>query len=162
MPRRQNRSREEALHDLVALVPSEAAITNDPVTRPGFRETRRDDLDLHPQGIARTHRHGPTQLIDRATDDATSDLHRSDKQPHRDGRGLPATGGQTAEQVLAWFPLQMERLRIEFPCKLDDLRCGNRPAVGDEAAPDRKILKRARHLRSIATLSARAQGASRA
>ena len=118
--RRHNGEADEALDHLVTLVFRQAAIADEPVAGLRLGEARLEDFDFHSQGIARMHRRWPTELVDRPADDAASDLHRFNKESHRDRRRLPATFRQATEQVFANPGIKMKRLWIVAARKFDD------------------------------------------
>jgi len=95
------------------------------------------------------HRRWPAQFVDGPTDDAASDLHRFNKESHRDGRRLPAACRQSAEQIVAHPGIEMKRLRIVAARELDDFLSRDGLTGRDEVAPDGKILKRAIHPKAV-------------
>src|SRR5262245_65045433 len=70
---------------------------------------------MEPQGIARSHRARPAQLVDTSPDDAFRQRQGLDDELHRQRRRMPAAGDQLLEEGRARDRLvQVPGLRVEL------------------------------------------------
>ena len=90
-----------------------------------------DDFDLSPDGVAGANGLGPAHLFDAGADHASEDLDRFNAQPHDDGGGEPAGGGEALEEgAFASGFIEVKGLRVVLLAELLDLLGGDLGGAG--------------------------------
>src|SRR5205085_12163966 len=85
----------------------------------------------------------PAQFIHRQTDRSANRFEFSrHEKPHAHRRRVPATRGEPFENALfRHVDIEMKRLRIELPRKLEDTLFCNLDGVGTKPVADAKVLQ---------------------
>lgn len=131
------------MDDFAILVGRDITDSDDAAIWFGSRRADLNDFSLKAQGVAWTHRSRPLQFVDAQTDGAAGQLKiAGDKQFHRHRGGVPAARGQAAKDAsLCRVQIEMERLRIELLCEIDNVLLGHVESAGLEAIADVQVFQ---------------------
>src|SRR5208282_1806049 len=129
--------------DFVVLVDQLGLGANQATVWLGTRAARLDDRGPQPQRIARSHRRWPAELVEAGGGETGHPGQVViDEHAHHDPGRMPSAGDQAAERpVSGELRVDVHRLRIELPRKVEDLRLGHRDVPVLVHASGRVILQ---------------------
>src|SRR5262245_19220757 len=115
-PAQHDQIADRYLHRFAVLIPRRGFELDHSLGRARFRRPHLEHLGLDVKLVARPYRQRPAEFVEARADDAAGRLEIAlDQQPHREGRGMPPTGGQSAEYRPArGIFVLVKSLRVEF------------------------------------------------
>src|SRR5215472_8631853 len=133
----------ENLHRLVVLIVRGVAHPDHATVWPRFRRPHFEHFAHHVQFIAGADRARPAQFVETNAENAAGRFEFAfDNKPHAHRRGMPAARRQPGEGRLPRSALvEMERLRVVFPGKSENLVFVDALAAALENLSDREIFK---------------------